>query len=253
MIVASPATHAGDQPDRGRLAEPRPFAAPSRSAPRRRRRDASRGSPSPAAPLAASALPPLKPNQPTHSMPAPAIVRPGLCGGCSASGKPRRGPIISATTSAETPGRRVHDDAAGEIDRALRRRASRRPIPNAPPAHRRAAATSALNSSRNGNVTRSGKAPTISAGVITAKVIWNSAKTPSGRPLPGNDRREPAEKRLARPAQHGAVAVEGQAVADHRPEQRHDAARRQSSASAPKAGSSPAPARHRTAPAPAGS
>jgi hypothetical protein len=34
-----------------------------------------------AEPSAASALPPWKPNQPTHSMPAPAMVRPGLWGG----------------------------------------------------------------------------------------------------------------------------------------------------------------------------
>ena len=35
----------------------------------------------PAAPLAANALPPLKPNQPTQSMPAPIIDSVILCGG----------------------------------------------------------------------------------------------------------------------------------------------------------------------------
>src|SRR6185437_13427959 len=39
-----------------------------------------------ASPLAASAEPALKPYQPTHSMPAPIIVRPGLCGGDSSFG-----------------------------------------------------------------------------------------------------------------------------------------------------------------------
>src|SRR5512143_3477161 len=34
-----------------------------------------------ASPFAASALPPLKPNQPTHNMPAPATVNVMLCGG----------------------------------------------------------------------------------------------------------------------------------------------------------------------------
>src|SRR5947209_17056075 len=53
--------------------------------------------------FAASALPPLKPNQPTHSMPAPAIVRPGLCGGPKCAGKPRRLPMRIAAISAETP------------------------------------------------------------------------------------------------------------------------------------------------------
>ena len=35
----------------------------------------------PASPFAANALPALKPNHPTHSMEAPIIVMPGLCGG----------------------------------------------------------------------------------------------------------------------------------------------------------------------------
>ena len=37
----------------------------------------------PAAPLAATWLPALKPNQPTHSIAAPVITMPGLCGGWS--------------------------------------------------------------------------------------------------------------------------------------------------------------------------
>ena len=39
-----------------------------------------------ASPLAARALPPLKPYQPTQSMPAPIMVMPGLCGGCRSRG-----------------------------------------------------------------------------------------------------------------------------------------------------------------------
>ena len=57
----------------------------------------------PAAPSAASALPALKPNQPTHSMQAPVTVMVMLCGGIAVSGKPRRRPSTSAQTSAAMP------------------------------------------------------------------------------------------------------------------------------------------------------
>ena len=43
----------------------------------------------PAAPSADSALPALKPNQPTQSMPAPVTVIVRLCGGIAVPGKPR--------------------------------------------------------------------------------------------------------------------------------------------------------------------
>ena len=49
---------------------------------------------------AATAEPALKPNQPTHSMPAPVTVMVRLCGGMATEPKPRRGPIIRAATSA---------------------------------------------------------------------------------------------------------------------------------------------------------
>src|SRR5208282_4453050 len=48
-----------------------------------------------ASPLAASALPALKPNHPTHSIPAPATVRVRLCGGIDSRGYPARLPMIS--------------------------------------------------------------------------------------------------------------------------------------------------------------
>ncbi len=57
----------------------------------------------PASPLAASALPPLKPNQPTQSMPAPVTVMVRLCGGKGVVGKPWRLPTMMAATSAPTP------------------------------------------------------------------------------------------------------------------------------------------------------
>ena len=40
----------------------------------------------PASPLAATALPALKPNQPTHSIDAPMIVKLRLCGGMAVTG-----------------------------------------------------------------------------------------------------------------------------------------------------------------------
>src|SRR3954470_8625132 len=52
---------------------------------------------------AASALPPLKPNQPTQSMPAPAIVMPGRCGGSECAGKQRRLAMGNAAQRADTP------------------------------------------------------------------------------------------------------------------------------------------------------
>src|SRR4051812_5331943 len=57
----------------------------------------------PAEPFAASALPALKPNQPTHSMPAPVTAYGRLCGAIAVCGKPRRLPSTSAQTSAATP------------------------------------------------------------------------------------------------------------------------------------------------------
>ena len=57
----------------------------------------------PAAPSAATALPALKPNQPTHSMHAPVTVMGRLCGGIATSGKPLRLPSTMAATRAATP------------------------------------------------------------------------------------------------------------------------------------------------------
>ena len=57
----------------------------------------------PAEPFAASALPALNPNQPTHSNAAPLTVIVRLCGGIAVLGKPVRLPITSAATSAATP------------------------------------------------------------------------------------------------------------------------------------------------------
>ena len=95
----------------------------------------------PAEPLAASALPALKPNQPTQSMPAPATVSGRLCGGIAVCGKPRRVPEHQRADQRGHAGAHVHHDAAGEIHDAELARASRRPTPSARAARRRTAAT----------------------------------------------------------------------------------------------------------------
>jgi len=133
----------------------------------------------PAAPFAAPALPALKPNQPTHSIQAPVTVIVRLCGGMGVSGKPRRFPMTSAATSAAPPA--VTCTTAPPAK-------SRKPIaPSQPPPHTQCA-TGAYTSSNHRlvnismaeNRIRSAKAPTISAGVMIANVIWNMTKTVSG-------------------------------------------------------------------------
>src|SRR3990167_7523848 len=56
-----------------------------------------------ARPLAPSALPPLKPNQPNHRSPAPITVMGRLCGGMGWCPYPLRLPMTRAAASAETP------------------------------------------------------------------------------------------------------------------------------------------------------
>src|SRR5262249_41539835 len=56
-----------------------------------------------ASPPAASALPALNPNHPTHSRHAPMKLSTKLCGGIGCFGKPTRLPMYSAQTSADTP------------------------------------------------------------------------------------------------------------------------------------------------------
>jgi len=133
----------------------------------------------PASPFAASAEPPLKPNQPTHNIPAPVTVMVRLWGGMACSGKPLRLPITSAATSAATP---------AVICTTVPPAKSSRPIcPSQPPPHTQwvmgtytTSSHRMLNTSMVEKRMRSAKAPTISAGVIMAKVIWNITKTDSG-------------------------------------------------------------------------
>src|SRR6185437_16644654 len=52
---------------------------------------------------AATALPALKPYQPTHSMPVPIAQSTMLCGGIGSLGKPRRLPKIKQSMRADQP------------------------------------------------------------------------------------------------------------------------------------------------------
>ena len=56
-----------------------------------------------ATPLAASAEPALKPNQPNHRMPVPSMVSGRECGGMPSRGQPRRLPSTSTMARAAAP------------------------------------------------------------------------------------------------------------------------------------------------------
>ena len=56
-----------------------------------------------ATPSAASALPALKPYQPTQSMPVPTMQSTRLCGAIFSLPNPRRGPRMMQRTSADQP------------------------------------------------------------------------------------------------------------------------------------------------------
>src|SRR5258708_38597597 len=56
-----------------------------------------------AIPSAATALPALKPYQPTHSIPVPIMQRTMLCGGIASSLNPNRGPTIKHRIQAFKP------------------------------------------------------------------------------------------------------------------------------------------------------
>src|SRR6185369_12476525 len=72
----------------------------------------------PASPPALSALPALKPNHPTHSMQAPAMVIHGACGGFTSSGKPHALPEQHGEDKCRNSGSQVHHKAAGKIENA---------------------------------------------------------------------------------------------------------------------------------------
>ena len=102
------------------------------------------------------------------------MVNDGLCGSISCLGKPWRLPISAAATSAETP---------AVVWTTIPPAKSSVPMPASQPPPQTQWATgtytiithSAQNPITQLNRARSTQAPTINAGVIAAKVIWNSA------------------------------------------------------------------------------
>ena len=74
-----------------------------------------------AMPSAATALPALKPYQPTHSMPVPTMVSTRLCGRKRALAEAHALAEDEAEDQRRPAGGHVHDRAAGEVDRLDRR------------------------------------------------------------------------------------------------------------------------------------
>ena len=145
-----------------------------------------------AAPFEASALPPLNPNHPTHSMPAPITVSGMLCGAMAVCGNPRRSLNTNAATSAATP--------AFTCTTMPPAKSSTPSFASQPPPHTQwqmgrytRSNQAPVNHSTALNRIRSAKPPMTSAGVMIAKVSWNIANAGSGtvplsesRPTPLN-------------------------------------------------------------------
>ena len=137
-----------------------------------------------ATPSAATALPALNPYQPTHSMPVPIMVSTRLCGMNARRPKPERLPRIKHSTRADQP-----DDmwttvppakSIALIDALAFHTPFIRPsMPRTMWASGRYTANiqTAMNAITAEYFMRSAIAPTISAGVIIANVIWNIANT----------------------------------------------------------------------------
>src|SRR5450432_4067726 len=125
--------------------------------------------------LAASALPALNPNQPTHSKHAPTKLSTRLCGGIGCLGKPVRLPKYNAHTKAETPELMCTTvpPAKSKVGNFPPSAAFRKP-PFPQTMCARGAYTTKNQSVRNRtvplNFMRSAVAPVISAGVMMANI-----------------------------------------------------------------------------------
>src|SRR5216684_6320722 len=125
---------------------------------------------------AATALPALKPNQPNQSRQAPSTVIVASCGSTFSLPKPSRLPSTSAATRAETP--ELIWTTVPPAKSSAPRLCSQPPAPQTQcaigsytkVAHRSEKMTNALKRWRSAN------APLISAGVMTANIIWKTMK-----------------------------------------------------------------------------
>src|SRR5438270_9970741 len=127
--------------------------------------------------LEASALPALKPNQPTHNRHAPIKLSTKLWGGIGCFGKPVLLPRYRAQTSADTPELMCTTvpPAKSSVGNLPPRAAlSSPPLPHTMCA--RGAYTTKNHKTRNStvplNFMRSAVAPVMSAGVIIANISW---------------------------------------------------------------------------------
>ena len=119
---------------------------------------------------AASAEPPLKPNQPTHSRPVPTTASDRSNGARFSRPKPWRLPDHQRRDEAGDAGVDMHDGAAGEIEQThlLQEAAAPHPMRRG---HIDDEQPDAQNSMKAENFMRSATAPPTSAQVMTAKVI----------------------------------------------------------------------------------
>src|SRR5919199_1762780 len=142
---------------------------------------------SPARPLAPSADPALKPNQPNHSRPAPSITNGRLCGLNCAFGQPLRLPSTSASARPAAPALMW---TAVPPAKSSTPRAASQPLllPLASPKLNTQWATGkytrlahrVTNADQPRNFARSAMAPEIRAGVMIANMSWNIEKTVAG-------------------------------------------------------------------------
>src|SRR5438445_4955534 len=126
-----------------------------------------------ASPPAVIALPALKPNQPNQRRLAPRTVMVASCGSIGSRPKPTRRPRTSAATRAETP--------LVMCTTVPPAKSSAPSLPSQPPPQTQCATGSYTSvAQRSVNTTkalkrlRSANAPVMSAGVITANIIWKT-------------------------------------------------------------------------------
>jgi hypothetical protein len=135
-------------------------------------------------PSAATALPALKPYQPTHSMPVPIMVRTMLCGAKFSLPKPLRLPTMRASTSADQPEDMCTTVPPAKSIALMPALAFHTPFmkPSMPQTMWASGKYTrniqpTMNSISALNFMRSAMAPTISAGVMMANINWYMAHT----------------------------------------------------------------------------
>ena len=115
-------------------------------------------------------------------------------------------------------GAHLDRDAAGEVQRALRPSASRRPTPSARARRRRAPTTARRRPGTAPKRIRSTTAPATSAVVRMQNVAWKAKKSRCGIVVPSRGSKSiAAQERVVEPADDRVALREGERVADQRP------------------------------------